>query len=80
MSTHLFASLALALGLSACVTDVDDEDVLTGDDLETVTPDPNAELATDLTGTPTDPNVTGTGSTTCGGQPRLKADGPCVPK
>lgn len=81
MSTTLFASLALCLGLSACVTDLDDDDVLTGDDLETVAPDPNAALESELTGEPTDPNVvSGEGNNTCGGQPRLKGDGPCLPK
>jgi hypothetical protein len=63
------------------VTDVDDDDVLTGDDLEEVATDPGADLDSELTGEPTDPNVvTSDGEHTCGGQPRLKADGPCLPK
>jgi hypothetical protein len=83
MTTKLFASLALALGLSACLTEVDDDNVLDGDDLETVDTDPGAEIEHEITGEPTDPNVAPSepgGTTTCGGQPRLKADGPCLPK
>jgi hypothetical protein len=84
MSTKLSLSLALALGLSACVAEVDDDDVLTGDDLETVAEDPGADLESDLTGEPTEPNaITNDGTTTCsgqGGQPRRKADGPCLPE
>lgn len=80
MSTKLFVSLALVLGLSACITDEEDDQVLTGDDLEFVETDPGADLQSDLTGDPTDPNVvTGDGNNTCGGQPRRKADGPCLP-
>ncbi|MGE3765807.1 MAG: hypothetical protein AB7L94_26335 [Kofleriaceae bacterium] len=76
MSTKLFVSLALALGLSACLTEIDeDETVLTGDDLETVQTEPNPPEE------PADPNVVaGDGNNTCGGQPRLKADGPGTPK
>jgi hypothetical protein len=65
------------------VTEVgDDEEVLTGDDLETVQTDPGADVQSDLTGDPQDPNVVTTGSeiNTCGGQARRKADGPCLPK
>ncbi len=81
MSTKPSLSLALVLGLSACVAEVDDEDVLTGDDLETVSEDPGANLASDLTGRPSEPGViSNDGTTTCGGQTRRKADGPCLPK
>ena len=81
--TKLSMALALCLGLSACLTEVDDEDtVLTGDDLETVTTDLGADLVHDLTGEPTDPNVLpgDEDTNTCGGQPRLKGDGPCLPR
>ena len=80
MTTKLFVSLVVSLGLSACVADVDDDDVLTGDDLESVAADPAADLATDLANEPSEPDaITNDGQTTCGGRPRLKADGPCVP-
>ncbi|MFN0249244.1 MAG: hypothetical protein ACKV2T_20335 [Kofleriaceae bacterium] len=83
MTTKLFASLVLTIGLSACLTEVDDDNVLDGDDLETVATDPGAELASEITGDPPDRNVAPAspgGTTTCGGQPRRKADGPCLPK
>lgn len=83
MSTKLFAALALCLGLSGCLTDVDvdDDNVVSGDDVEPALTDHGADLQADLTNEPTDPMVVaGDGNNTCGGQPRLKADGPCVPK
>jgi len=84
MSTKLIVSLALALGLSACITDLDDVDEdtqVSTDDQDQIATDPGSDLVHELTNDPTDPNVvTGSGKHTCGGQPKLKADGPCVPK
>lgn len=83
MSTKLIVSFALALGLSGCITDLDDVDEdtqVSTDDQDQIATDPGASITNELTGDPTDPNVaTGTGNQTCGGQPRLKADGPCLP-
>jgi hypothetical protein len=83
MSTKLIVSLALALGLSACITDLDDVDEdtqISTDDQDQIATDPSQDIVNELTGDPTDPNVpAGTGNQTCGGKPRLKADGPCLP-
>lgn len=79
MSTKLVLSFALVLGLPACLLEIEeDETVLSPEDQETP-PDLASDITSDLTGEATDPQTAGDENSTCGGQPRKKADGPCVP-
>lgn len=91
MMTKLFLSFALVLGVSACVTDDNDDDLMDEDDDDDLDDLPvfdpenfgqgqNQVFVLGTEDISTGVNVLPPGANnTCGGLPRRKADGACIP-